>query len=115
MSEWAPVFKVPDVTFINLQYKDYEDDIAKVEDEFGVKIHNLEDIDQYGDIDEVAALCGALDMVVSTKATPPMISAGVGTVTKIANWRQSNYNTILTNPPKHIIGYDPEGYMGAVG
>ena len=98
MSEWAHVFKVPDVTFINLQYKDYEDDIAQVEDELGVTIHNLEDIDQYGDIDEVAALCGALDMVVSTKATPPMISAGVGTPTKIANWRQSNYNNILNNP-----------------
>ena len=98
MSDWAPVFKVPDVTFINLQYTDYEDDIAKVENDFGVKIHNFEDIDQYGDIDEVAALTAALDMVVSTKATPPMISAGVGTPTKIANWRQSNYNTILTNP-----------------
>ncbi len=98
ISEWAPVFKVPDVTFINLQYKDYEDDIAQVQDELGVTIHNLDDIDQYSDIDEVAALCGALDMVVSTKATPPMISAGVGTPTKIANWRQSNYNTILTNP-----------------
>ena len=98
MSEWAVVFKVPDVTFINLQYKDYEDDIAKVENDFGVKIHNFEDIDQYGDIDEVAALCAALDMVVSTKATPPMISVGVGTPTKIANWRQSTYNTILTNP-----------------
>ena len=46
----------------------------------------------------MAALTAALDMVVSTKATPPMISAGVGTPTKIANWRQSNYNTILTNP-----------------
>ncbi len=98
ISEWTPVFKVPDVTFINLQYKDYEDDIAQVQDELGVTIHNLDDIDQYGDIDEVAALCSALDMVVSTKATPPMISAGVGTPTKIANWRQSNYNTILTNP-----------------
>ena len=98
MSEWAPVLKVPDVTFINLQYKDYEDDIAQVQDELGVTIHNLDNIDQYGDIDEVAALCGALDVVVSTKATPPMISAGVGTVTKIANWRQSTYNTILTNP-----------------
>ena len=75
MSEWAPVFKVPDVTFINLQYTDYEDDIAQVQDELGVTIHNLDDIDQYGDIDEVAALCAALDMVVSTKATPPMISA----------------------------------------
>ena len=41
MSEWAPVFKVPDVTFINLQYKDYEDDIAQVQDELGVKIHNF--------------------------------------------------------------------------
>ena len=98
MSEWAPVFKVPDVTFINLQYKDYEDDIAQVQDELGVTIHNLDDIDQYGDIDEVAALCCALDMVVSTKATPPMISAGVGIPTKIANWRQSNYNNILNNP-----------------
>ena len=98
MSEWAAVFKVPDVTFINLQYTDYEEDIAKVEDECGVKIHNFEDIDQYGDIDEVAALCAALDVVVSTKATPSMISVGVGTPTKIINWRQSSYNTILTNP-----------------
>ena len=98
MSEWAPVFKVPDVTFINLQYKDYEDDIAQVQDELGVTIHNLEDIDQYGDIDEVAALCGALDMVVSNKTTVPFISAGIGTPTKIANWRQSPWNNILLNP-----------------
>ena len=27
-----------------------------------------------------------------------MISAGVGTSTKVANWRQSDYNTILNNP-----------------
>ena len=27
-----------------------------------------------------------------------MISAGVGTPTKIANWRQSIFNTIITNP-----------------
>ena len=69
-----------------------------MEDEFGVKIHNFDDIDQYGDIDDVAALCAALDIVVSTKVTPPMISAAVGTPTKIANWRQSNFNNILNNP-----------------
>jgi len=96
--EWAPVLNVPNVTFINLQYVDYVEDIARVEDEFGVKIHNFDDIDQYGDIDEVAALCAALDIVVSTKVTPPMISAGVGTPTKIANWRQSIFNNILNNP-----------------
>ena len=98
ISEWSPVLKVPDITFINLQYVNYEDDIAKVLNEFGVTIQNFKDIDQYEDIDEVAALCGALDMVVSTKATPPMISAGVGTPTKIANWKKSSYNNILNNP-----------------
>ena len=98
ISEWAPVLNVPNVTFINLQYVDYAEDIARVEEEFGVKIHNFDDIDQHGDIDEVAALCAALDIVVSTKVTPPMISAGVGTPTKIANWRQSSFNNILNNP-----------------
>ena len=37
-------------------------------------------------------------MVVSTKVAPPFISSAVGTPTKIANWRQSSYNNILTNP-----------------
>ena len=37
-------------------------------------------------------------MVVSTKITPPMISAGVGTTTMVANWRQSDFNNILNNP-----------------
>ena len=37
-------------------------------------------------------------MVVSTKVTPPIITSGVGTPTKIANWRQSTFNNILTNP-----------------
>ena len=46
--------KVPNVTFINLQYTDYEDDIAKVQDKFGVKIYNFKDIDQYDDIDVAA-------------------------------------------------------------
>ena len=27
-----------------------------------------------------------------------MISAGVGTLTKIANWRNSSFNNILNNP-----------------
>ena len=98
ISDWSAVLKTPDVTFINLQYTDYADDIVKVKDEFGVTIHNFDDLDQYDDIDDVAALCAALDMVVSTKVTPPMISAGVGTATMVANWRQSNFNNILNNP-----------------
>ena len=98
ISEWSPVFTIPDVTFINLQYKDSTDDLVKVKDEFGVTVHNFEDLDQYNNVDDVVALCAALDIVVTTKVTPMIFSSGVGTPTKIANWRQSIWNNILFNP-----------------
>ncbi len=98
ISQWFPIFEIPEITFINLQYKNFVSDIAKVKNKLGVTVHNFDDLDQYDNIDDVAALCAALDMVVSTKVTPPFISSAVGTSTKIANWKQSNYNNILNNP-----------------
>ena len=96
--EWSPVLKIPDVTFINLQYKDFEDDLAKVKDELGVTVHNFDDLDQYNNIDDVTALCAALDMVITPKITIVYMSAGVGTTTKVTVWKQSSWNTILNNP-----------------
>ena len=46
----------------------------------------------------MAALCSALDMVTTNHGTVPLISAAVGTSTKLANWKQSAWNTILNNP-----------------
>ena len=98
ITEWAPILTIPDITFINLQYVDFADDLVRIKDEFGVTVHNFEDLDQYNDIDDLAAFSAALDMVVSTKVTPPIITSGVGTLTSIANWRQSTFNNVLTNP-----------------
>ena len=98
ISDWYPIFTIPGVTFINLQYIDFLDDITKIKNEFGVTVHNFDDLDHYNDLGDVSALCAALDMVVSTKITVPLISAGVGTITKLANWRQSPWNNILFNP-----------------
>ena len=90
ISEWSAILKIPNATLINLQPKNFEEDLIKSKDELGVSVHNFDDIDHFNDIDDVAALCAALDMVVSTKTTVPLISAGVGTSTKLANWRQSS-------------------------
>ena len=103
ISEWFPIFKIPNVTFINLQYQDFKDDLAKVREELGVKVHNFKDLDHFENIDDVAALCTALDMIISTKITVPLISAGVGTPTKLANWRQSTWNNILLNPKGPLV------------
>ena len=76
----------------------FADDLISIKNDFGVTVHNFDDLDQYNDIDDVVALCAALDMVVSTKVTPLIFSSGVGTPTKVANWRQSIWNSILFNP-----------------
>ena len=101
--EWSPVLKIPDVTFINLQYKDFEDDLAKVKDELGVTVHNFDDLDQYNNVDDVTALCAALDMVITTKITVVYMSAGVGTTTKLANWKQSYWNNVVSNPQSSSV------------
>ena len=98
ISELYPVLKLPDVIYVNLQYTDFANDLTKIKKELGVTIHNFDDLDHFNNIDDVAALCAALDMVVSTKTTVPLISAGVGKLTKLANWRQSPWNNILLNP-----------------
>ena len=98
LSEFYPLFKIPNVIFINLQNKDFSEDLSKIENEFGILIHNFDELDHFDNIDDVAALCAALDVVVSTKTTVPLISSSVGTLTKLANWRQSPWSNILYNP-----------------
>ena len=98
ISTWSPILSIADVTFINLQYEDFADDLVKVKDELGVTVHNFDDLDQFNNIDDVTALCAALDMAVTTKVTPMILSSGVGKITKIANLKQSIWDNILFNP-----------------
>ena len=98
IAEWAPLLKLSGVIFINLQYSEESEDLQTIQSMYGTRVHSFDDINHYDDIDDVAALCAALDCVVSTKITVPFISAGVGTNTKLANWKQSFWNNILLNP-----------------
>ncbi|MDC6451524.1 tetratricopeptide repeat protein, partial [Alphaproteobacteria bacterium] len=103
ISDWYPLLTLPKVTFINLQYKDFQNDLTKIRNELGVTVHNFDDLNHYDNLLDVAALSAALDIVVSTRVTPPIISSGVGTPTKIANWRQSSWNNLLFNPTSSSI------------
>ncbi len=71
--------------------------MTKIKNETGVTVHNFDDLDHLNKIDDVAVLCRALDVVVSNKTTVSLISLGVGTPTKLANWRQIPWNNILHN------------------
>ena len=98
ISELSALLKIPDVTFVNLQYRDYENDLSKIKEELGVKVHNFDDLDHFENVDDVAALSAALDIVVSTQSVVPIISAGVGTITKLARWKQGPWSNMLFEP-----------------
>jgi len=95
IADWAPVFAIPDVTFINLQCNNYDDDLAQAKRDFGVTVHDVEGLDLYDDLDGVASLIGALDLTISVSTAVAAIAGGVGTPTWLVAWRQSYWNNVL--------------------
>ena len=90
---------LPNVTFINLQAREFEEDLKEFTSKFGVLVHNFNDLDHYENLDEVAALGAALDVVISVSTCVSTLTAGVGTPTKMLHWRQSPWNNITNTPP----------------
>ncbi|PWC33020.1 tetratricopeptide repeat protein [Azospirillum sp. TSO35-2] len=71
LDQWGPVFAVPGVTFVNLQYGECEAELAAAERRFGITIHRWPDLNLKDDFDNAAALTANLDLVIS-----PAMSAG---------------------------------------
>ena len=69
--------------------------LSQIENEFGILIHNFDDLDHLI-ILMMAALC-TLDVIVLLKLQYHC-SSSVGTLTKLANWRQKPWSNILYNP-----------------
>ena len=109
--DWAPIFKLKGIKLINLQSTDFKDDLTKFQEEFGIKVHHFDDLDHYDDLDDVAALCSALDIVVSVNTLVAPMAAGVGTPTKLVAWRHSFWNNILyscSGPYVDVVARDTE-------
>lgn len=62
--QWQPVLETPGVTFVNLQYGDCEEEIALAKAEFDIDIWQPPGIDLKQDLDDVAALCCAMDLII---------------------------------------------------
>jgi hypothetical protein len=78
MDYWGPILQTPGVSFVNLQYGDCAADIARAQEKFGVTIHQMEGLDLRDDIEGAAALCAALDLVISAPTAAAATAASVG-------------------------------------
>jgi len=98
VKDLLPLFTIPNVVFVNLQYDDCEEELKFVQSKYPEKLINFDSLDQYNDLDGVAALMSSLEFVVSPATTVAELSGALGIKTILfsrsseLNWRKINKN-----------------------
>ncbi|MFT3997252.1 MAG: tetratricopeptide repeat protein [Asticcacaulis sp.] len=75
---WKPILRTPGVIFVNLQYGDVSEELREMERD-GLTIWNPPGIDLKADLDELSALCAALDLIMGPSNATSNIAAAAGT------------------------------------
>ncbi|HLP66485.1 MAG TPA: glycosyltransferase, partial [Rhizobium sp.] len=83
---WGPIFAVPGIHFVNLQYDNCADELDDARRRFGVPLHVFPEVDLFNDLDEAAALTRALDLVVSAPTAASFLAAALGVPTWMMNY-----------------------------
>ena len=78
LSDWGPVFALPNTTFINLHELDGADEVSAAEIRFGIKIHSIEGANLRNNFDHIAGITQACDAVIAISTTASMIANGTG-------------------------------------
>ena len=91
---WRSVMNTPGATFINVQYGDCVDEIEYARSEIGIEVFQPPEIDLKQDLDDLAALVTALDVVMGMPNATTQIAGAVGTplwmVSTANGWTQMN-------------------------
>jgi Flp pilus assembly protein TadD/SAM-dependent methyltransferase len=75
---WAPVLQTQGTTFVNLQYGDCAEELERAKRDFGIDIWTPPGIDLKNDLDDLAALCCAMDLVLGFSNATFNIAAACG-------------------------------------
>ncbi|HTX48375.1 MAG TPA: tetratricopeptide repeat protein [Caulobacteraceae bacterium] len=78
LAQWANLLRAPGVRFVNVQYGDCAPDLALLRQMSGVEIRQPPGLDIRDDLDDLAALCSALDVVVGISNATSVLAAACG-------------------------------------
>jgi len=78
LAQWEPLLSVPGIGFVSLQYGDVDGERRDAERRFGVTIATLPGLDVFADLDGLAALHAACDLVVTTSTVNAHFAGALG-------------------------------------
>ncbi|GLR79964.1 tetratricopeptide repeat protein (plasmid) [Azospirillum oryzae] len=79
LDAWAPLFALPGVQWVVLQYGEVEEEVRQAEQRFCIQLHRWDDLDRKDDFDGVAALIAGLDLVISPAMSVGELAGALGT------------------------------------
>lgn len=114
---WRAVLETPGATFVNLQYGDCDEEIAYAKEAFGVEIWQPPGIDLKEDLDDVLALCSAVDLIIGfSNATTNLAGAADAPIwlltapavwTKLGTDRYPWYPQVRVFSPQSLGDWEP--------
>lgn len=78
LETWAPMLRTPGLRFVNLQYGDCADELRVLEGFGSIEIIEPPGIDLRADLDDLTALCAALDLVVGVANATTQLAGACG-------------------------------------
>ena len=78
LSELASLLRTPGCRFVDLQYGDTSSERRAIEQDLGVKVEHMDDVDNTNNIDALAALIAACDIVVSVSSGTAHLAGALG-------------------------------------
>jgi tetratricopeptide (TPR) repeat protein len=106
-AQWAPLLKSEGACFVNLQYGDCAEEIAQAKNDMGVEIWTPPGIDLKNDLDDLAALCRAMDLVLGFANATTNIAAAAGAevwmINAPGNWVQLGAERMLWYPRSRLF------------
>ncbi|MCA9219951.1 MAG: hypothetical protein KDA71_06455, partial [Planctomycetales bacterium] len=81
LSEWRNILSLPDTAFVTLQYGDTAVERTAAKNTLGVPVTEVPDLDLFNDIDGLAALIAACDLVITVSNTTAHVAGALGVPT----------------------------------
>jgi len=78
LQDLLPVLSLPDTIFVDLQYGDTEAERRAIRETSGIDIRHFDDVDNFNDIDGLAALIEACDAVVTISNVTVHVAGALG-------------------------------------
>jgi len=78
LKQMLPILSNPNYDFINLQYGKTEEDLNDLMSTHGINIQTISEINNYNDIESLAALINCLDLVITIQNTTAHLAGALG-------------------------------------